>query len=148
MTEATEDGAAARVLKFAPIEQLLDGVPIQLNGVTYTLPPCSLATLKRHAKGIEAFAKMGEDFVPSLDAIETITSVVTEALRRNYPGITEDFVAESLGIDKIMDTFQAAMDVSGLIRKAAQGTETAPDMPAQEGGTLGESTGIESSPTS
>lgn len=126
---------------------LLDGVPITLSGIVYILPPCSLATLKRNAKGIDAFAKQGGSFNLSELAIDTIQSVVFEALRRNYPDITADFVAEHLGLDVIMETFQAAMDVSGLMRKAKQGT-TSTSPAAQEGGTLGESTGTASPPTS
>lgn len=120
----------------------LEGVAIQLNGCTYILPPCSLATLKRHAKGIDAFSKMGNSFDLSETAVDTILAVIFEALRRNYPDITAEFVSEHLGVDIIMKTFQAAMDASGLIRKSQQ-TSTA----AQGGGTLGESTGIASPPT-
>lgn len=123
---------------------LNEGVPITLAGQHYILPPCSLATLKRHAKGIDAFAKMGGNFTLNEVAINTIESVLYEALRRNYPDITADFVAENLGLDMIMETFQAAMDASGLMRK------TKPDSAATagEGGTLGESNGTASSPTS
>lgn len=124
----------------------LDGVPIQLGGVQYILPPCSLGTLKRHAKGIDAFAKMGSNFTLNEAAIDTIHSVVVEALRRNYPDVTADFVADNLGVDQIMPTFQAAMDVSGLMRKAAAAAAT--DKAAGEGGTLGESTGTALPPTS
>lgn len=125
----------------------LDGVPIQLAGITHILPPCSLATLKRHAKGIDAFAKMGNSFDLSETAVDTILAVVFEALRRNYPDITPEFVAEHLGLDIIMETFQAAMDVSGLMRKAKSGN-TSSSATAQGGGTLGESTGTASPPTS
>jgi hypothetical protein len=122
----------------------LDGVPLVLDGQTYILPPCSLATLKRHAKGIDAFAKMGGAFTLSEPAVDTILSVVHEALRRNYPTIPQDFVAEHIGLDQIMPTFQAAMDVSGLMRKASASSSTA----AGEGGTLGESTATALPPTS
>lgn len=119
-----------------------EGVDVKLDGVVYTLPPCSLATLKRHAKGID-MQKRNFDFSES--SVDTIISLVFEALRRNYPDITPEFVAEHLGLDLVMETFQAAMDVSGLMRKSkAAATSTA----AQEGGTLGESTGTASPLTS
>jgi len=132
---------------FASVQNLLDGVAITLAGTAYILPPCSLATLKRNAKGIDAFAKQGGSFNLSESAIDTINAVVHEALKRNYPDITAEFVAENLGLDVIMETFQAAMDVSGLMRKAKQAT-TSTSPAAQEGGTLGESTGTASPPTS
>lgn len=120
-----------------------DGVSVKLDGIAYTLPPCSLATLKRHAKGIDTLKKQNLDFSES--SVDTILSLVFEALRRNYPDITPEFVAEHLGLDMVMETFQAAMDVSGLMRKAKAGTPTS--TAAQEGGTLGESTGTASPPT-
>lgn len=129
----------------------LEGVPIVLDGLTFILPPCSLATLKRHAKGIDAFAKMGGAFELSEPAVDTILSVVHEALRRNYPAIEQAFVAEHIGLDQIMPTFQAAMDVSGLMRKAAArsgSTSASAAAAAGEGGTLGESTGTALPPTS
>lgn len=129
-----------------PQTPLIDGVPITLNGVVYTLPPCSLATLKRHGKGIDEFAKIQTSFVLSESAVDTILAVVSEALRRNYPEITAEFVAEGLGLDVIMETFQAAMDVSGLMRKTKVSTPASTT--AGEGGTLGESTGTASPLTS
>lgn len=130
----------------APVAMpLLEGVPVQLGGVLYTLPPCSLATLKRHAKGIDLMQKSHFDF--SETSVDTIVNLVFEALRRNYPDITPEFVAEHLGLDAVMDTFQAAMDVSGLLRKAKAG-HTSSSTAAPEGGTLGESTGTASPPTS
>lgn len=120
---------------------LHEGVAITLGGVVYTLPPCSLATLKRHAKGIDTFAR-SQTFALNDEAVDTILSVIHEALRRNYLDITQDFIAENLGVDVIMETFQAAMDVSGLMRKSKAPSLTGTTSEAAgEGGTLGESTG-------
>lgn len=123
----------------------LDGVPIKLAGADYILPPCSLATLKRHSVGIDKFAKAGGRFELSTESVDIILAVITEALARNYPDITADAVAEHVGVDTMLDLFQAAMDVSGLIRKSHQAQPTAA---AQGGGTLGESNGTASPPTS
>lgn len=122
-----------------------EGVGVTLCNVTYILPPCSLATLKRHAKGIDVLQKSSFDF--SEASVDTIISLVFEALRRNYPDITPEFVAEHLGLDLVMETFQAAMDVSGLIRKSHKANAAA-STTAQEGSTLGESTGTASPLTS
>ena len=124
----------------------LEGIAIQLGGQTYTLPPCSLATLKRHSAGIDKFAKAGAQFELSSESVDLIIAVLTEALARNYPGISAEAVAEYVGVDTMIDLFQAALDVSGLIRKQRQ-TQAASST-AQEGGTLGESTGTASPPTS
>ncbi|MDP3650524.1 MAG: hypothetical protein Q8R67_02465 [Rhodoferax sp.] len=128
----------------APVASVpIDGVDVLLGGVIYILPPCSLATLKRHTKGIDAMQRSSFDF--SEASVDTILNLVFEALRRNYPDITPEFVAEHLGLDMVMETFQAAMDVSGLMRKS-KAAATSKEA-AQEGGTLGESTGTASPPT-
>lgn len=124
----------------------LEGIAIQLGGQTYTLPPCSLATLKRHSAGIDKFAKAGSQFELATETIDLIIAVLTEALARNYPEITAEAVAEHVGVDTMIELFQAALDVSGLIRKQRQAQ--AAGSTAQGGGTLGESTGTASPPTS
>ena len=139
MNNTTQIKAPAPVV-LAPF----DGVDVKLDGVVYTLPPCSLATLKRHAKGIDAMQRSSFDFSES--SVDTIVNLVFEALRRNYPDITPEFVAEHLGLETVMETFRAAMDVSGLQRKAR--AKEAATATAQEGGTLGESTGTASPLTS
>ena len=124
----------------------LDGIAIKLGGATYILPPCSLATLKRHAKGIDAFSNGGGSFQLTPESVDLILAVITESLVRNYPTMTEEIVAEHVGVDTMIELFQAAMDVSGLIRKSYQAK--ASSTAAQEGGTLGESTGTASPLTS
>jgi len=124
----------------------LEGIPIQLGGQTYTLPPCSLATLKRHSAGIDKFAKAGGQIELSGEGVDLIIAVLTEALARNYPDITAEALAEHVGVDTMVEFFQAALDVSGLIRKQRQAQSSGST--AQGGGTLGESTGTASSPTS
>ncbi|MEQ1717520.1 MAG: hypothetical protein ABL907_16345 [Hyphomicrobium sp.] len=124
----------------------LDGVPIQLGGFTYILPPCSLTTLKRHSAGIDKFAKAGSQFELTAEMVDLIVAVLTEALARNYPDVTAEAVADHVGVDTMSGLFQAALDVSGLIREQLQAR--APRGAAQEGGKLGESNGTASSPTS
>lgn len=124
----------------------LEGIPIQLGGQTYILPPCSLATLKRHSAGIDKFAKAGGQIELSGEGVDLIIAVLTEALARNYPDISAEALAEHVGVDTMVEFFQAALDVSGLIRKQLQAQ--AVGSAAQGGGKLGESTGTASSPTS
>lgn len=119
-----------------------DGVLVKLDGRDFILPPCSLATLRRHAKAIDAFSRMGPGDAFGEQEIDTVINVTFEALRRNYPDITPEYVAEHVAVDTMMGFFQAAMDASGLLRKSQAASA------AQEGGTLGESTGTALPPTS
>ncbi len=124
-----------------------DGIPIKLKGKEFILPPCSIGTLKRHAKKIGQFGSAGADFAMSEEAINTMVGVVTEALKRNYPTMTADIVEECIGVDIMQDVFQQAMDVSGLLRKQFK-LEAAAGKAAGEGSSLGESTGTASPLTS
>ena len=80
-------------------------------------------------------------------SIDLILAVISEALARNYPLVTQEMLAEHIGVDIMIDLFQAAMDVSGLIRKSHQ-ANAATRTAALEGGTLGELTGTASPLTS
>lgn len=116
-----------------------DGVLVKLDGRDFILPPCSLATLKRHAKAIDAFARLGPRDTFGEQEIDVVINVTFEALRRNYPDITPEYVAEHVAVDTMMQFFQAAMDASGLLRKGQASTSAS--TAAQEGGMLGELTG-------
>jgi hypothetical protein len=118
----------------------IDGVLIKLGGQTYVLPPCNLATLKRHAGAIDKFSS-AKEFNFGSESIDTVISLVSEALARNYEGVTADDVAEHIGLEQMQDYLQCVMDASGLFRKANPKLPADKPAAAQEGGTLGESTG-------
>lgn len=126
----------------------LDGVAVTLGGRVYTLPPCNLATLRRHAKAIDQFSRLSAGDIFGEAEVDVVLNITFEALRRNYPDITPEFVAEHVAVDTMMFFFQAAMDASGLMRKAGQEDQAGAGAAAQGGGTLGESTGTASPPTS
>lgn len=125
------------------------GIPFPLAGKRYIVPPCSLATLRRHGAAIDKLGVEGASAKLSDGAIDTIVSVAHEALRRNYPAIESDFVAENVGLESVWDLFSAIMDASGLLRKKllADAATTADAAPG-EGSKLGESSGTLSQPTS
>lgn len=118
----------------------IDGVAIKLGGQTYVLPPCNLASLKRHAAAIDKFSA-AKDFKFGSESIDMVINLVAEALARNYDGISADDVAEHIGLEQMQDYLQCVMDASGLFRKANPKLPADKPAAAQEGGTLGESTG-------
>lgn len=126
---------------------LIKGITIQLGGSTYVLPPASFATLEAMSDQLDkvnaAFTQGGKF---SLRDLLFITDFATACLRRNYPDIDRNLVAEHVGLDNMLEVMQMCLDASGLMRKqlesATQGTAS------QEGGTLGESGGTASLPTS
>lgn len=128
---------------------LIKGISLVLGGVTYTLPAASLATLEANADQLDkvnaAFASGGSF---GLRDMLFVTDFATACLRRNYPDINRSVVAEHVGLDNVIDVLQMCLDTSGLLRKKLEAEQTPDMVTAQEGGTLGESTGTASSPTS
>jgi hypothetical protein len=132
----------------------IKGIPITLDGREYILPPASLATLEDMAERLDALnAKLsGNGGVPALADFGVATDLVLACLQRNYPDLQRRFVAQHLGLESVADVLDMCYDTSGLLRKSlearatARGTSAA--TAAQGGGTLGESPGPASSPTS
>lgn len=128
---------------------LIKGIPLVLGGITYTLPPASLATLEANADQLDkvnaAFAN-GGNF--GLRDLLFVIDFATACLRRNYPDLDRSVVAEHVGLDSVIDVMQMCLDTSGLLRKKLEAENQHPPGAPQEGGTLGESIGTASSPTS
>jgi hypothetical protein len=132
-----------------PKQPPLKGIPLTLGAVTYTLPPASLGTLEAMADPLDkvnaAFAG-GGNF--ALRDLLFVTDFATACLRRNYPEISRDEVAEHVGLDNVIDVMQMCLDTSGLLRKRLETeAQQQPTAAAQEGGLLGESIGTASLPT-
>mgnify|MGYP000473455099 CR=1 FL=1 len=128
---------------------LVKGIPLTLGNATYTLPAASLATLEANADQLDkvnAAFTSGGSF--GLRDMLFVTDFATACLRRNYPDIDRSVVAEHVGLDNVIDVLQMCLDTSGLLRKKLEAEQTTDMVTAQEGGTLGESTGTASSPTS
>lgn len=124
------------------------GIPLNLGGVDYILPPANLATLEAMADRLDkvnaVFAAGGS---LSIKDMLFVTDFATQCLQRNYPTLDRAVVAQHVGLDNVMDVMQMCLDTSGLLRKQHEGAAATPST-ATGGGTLGESSGTASSPTS
>lgn len=89
---------------------MIPGKDIELGGETYTVPPLTLGALQR-------FQSKLSDYSGSLSAddVQTVIDVATAALRRNYPDITSEKVADLIDLGNIQEVFMAVMSVSGLV---------------------------------
>lgn len=120
-----------------------------LGGITYTLPPASLAALEANADQLDkinaAFTN-GSSF--GLRDLLFVIDFATDCLHRNYPDLDRSVVAEHVGLDSVIDVMQMCLDTSGLLRKKIETENLESAGVQQEGGTLGESTGTASSLTS
>lgn len=109
---------------------MIPGIEIQLaDGKTYVFPPLALASLETLQERLAEF-RGGTD----KESLNTVVAATMHSLRRNYPTLTrKDVLGEFhedengdivwdrpplLDLNNMLDVMQAAMDVSGVRRKA------------------------------
>lgn len=110
---------------------MIPGIPIVLGGTEYIVPPLNLASLEMLQDKLGKFSG-GVD----ADSVKTVLDATLAALRRNYPDMKRDFLAEHMDVANMSDVMKAVMDVGGLQRRAiAAGKST-----AAAGSTGGDST--------
>jgi hypothetical protein len=82
-------------------EPLLPGLPVDLGGVQLTLPPLSAAAAKLYWQRCIAMQRGEEP-----DPLGLVAAMVAACLRRNYPAITDEWVADVVDMDN-MDALAA-----------------------------------------
>jgi len=97
----------------APVVKV-KGIPKDLGGTTYVVPPLSLGALEQLQERITAFTGDISDGTQAPIVVDTAWA----ALKRNYPDISRETVADIIGLENMVEVFEAVMDISGMKRKA------------------------------
>lgn len=92
------------------------GIPVDLGGTTYIVPPLALGALEQLK---DALANFTGD-VREADQVATVIDATHASLKRNYPEITRAEVADLVDLENMMAVMEAVMDVSGMKRKAKE----------------------------
>lgn len=95
------------------------GIPVELGGVEHIVPPLSLGALEQLQDRIST---VNGDITDSKQ-VATVIDAAFSSLKRNYPSMTRDEVAEMIDVGNMAEVFEAVMDVSGLKRKALEAGE-------------------------
>lgn len=95
------------------------GIAVQLGGESYVIPPLSLGALEQLQERIASF----KGDIRDKDQVATVIDAAHAAMKRNYPDLTRDEIAELIDVGNMADVFEAVMDVSGLKRKAIESGE-------------------------
>ena len=129
MSAATTTAINGQPVEFA-------GVPVKLGRCWYVLPALNAGALRRHATAIKAVQSSEPD-----EQIATCSLLVYEALRRNYPHVTAEFVEDRVDMGNFQHLLEITMGISGLelVDHVAAEAGNAPGQPA---------TGLPSTPTS
>ena len=92
------------------------GIPVEIGGIIRIVPPLSLGALEQLHEPLSKFTADATD----MSSISVVTDATYAALKRNYPDITREEVADGIGLENMNDVLEAVMDVSGLKRKAKE----------------------------
>lgn len=94
----------------------IKGLAINLGGADFVVPPLSLGALEQLEERLKAFS--GD--ITDKSQVATAIDALHAALRRNYPEMTREQVADMIDVGNMIEAFEAVMDVSGTRRKAAE----------------------------
>ncbi|MFW5397682.1 MAG: hypothetical protein XXXNARYT_003410 [Candidatus Accumulibacter regalis] len=98
------------------------GIAVDFGGDMLIIPPMALGTLEQLQDSISNFT--GD--VRSAKQVATVIDAAHAALKRNYPDITREKVAEMIDVGNMAEVFEAVMDISGLKRKELESQGEAP----------------------
>jgi hypothetical protein len=93
----------------------IPGLSVTLDGQPYVIPPLSLGALEQLRPRLLAFDEKMDD----PEQISTVIDTLHAALRRNYPELTRERVADMVDLANFGEAMRAAMNVSGLAKGAA-----------------------------
>ena len=93
------------------------GIKIVLGGDEYIVPPIAIGALEQLQDRITQYTgnPMGSG------QAGTVIDCAHAALKRNYPDLTREAVADMIDVGNMAEVFEAVMDVSGVRRKAKEG---------------------------
>ncbi|AEV24622.1 hypothetical protein Dsui_0202 [Azospira oryzae PS] len=95
------------------------GIPVDLGGETFVIPPLALGALEQLQ---ERVAKFKGD-IRDAEQVATVIDAAHAALKRNYPDMPRETVADLIDVGNMAEVFEAVMDVSGLKRKALEAAQ-------------------------
>jgi hypothetical protein len=130
------------------------GIPIEFGDVVLVVPAFNIAELRQNAEALTLLEeKMNNIRVGKGDEIVsylgTLIQVTLPALARNYPGITLDWLEETVDMNQIMPLYMALSGAAGIVSPGKlQRSGTIPPIPLPSGSSLRTSTGEPSLPTS
>jgi hypothetical protein len=95
--------------------ELIPGIEFDFGGGrVYTIPPLSLGALQRLQCQLDDMQNAAA-LQPA--TVTTVVQAAHAALKRNYPQMTFDDVAELVDVGNMYDVIACVLDVSGMRRK-------------------------------
>lgn len=111
MVAAINDGIAAAVNQSS--KPRFRGVVVKLGGQKYILPSLSWEQFEEHYDALVA-PVTGEGAAVVREQLRTYGPIIGDALRRNYPGVTDEQLRGYIDLSNIADLIMAVQGVSGM----------------------------------
>jgi hypothetical protein len=92
---------------------MIEGVEIKMGDRTYTVPPLNFRQLKKYSADLARFSTITNGGNP-YDGMTLAVPVITAAIQRNYPDVTEDEVSDMIDMGNYRRVLEAVMGVSGI----------------------------------
>lgn len=97
------------------MRSLIEGTKINLGGEDYVVPALNFRQLKEFADDIRKVQDLGSSGDP-MSELNGLVPVITAALKRNYPELTEEKVADLLDLMNYKSVFEAVLGVTPELR--------------------------------
>ncbi|OUY07004.1 hypothetical protein [Acinetobacter populi] len=81
------------------------GTPVVIDGQSFVFAPLSLGAIEKLLPALQTFQP---------NDVGTVIDVAHKSLKRNYPDIQRDDVADLIYMDQLSEVMEAVMSVSGL----------------------------------
>jgi hypothetical protein len=114
---------AIPALQIEPLPTIREGIPFRFRGMDpqsgafvdqdLIVPPLNFTSLQ----ALEAKLKAYGSATPT-ESMSTLADALRHALARNYRGVPEWLISQSIDLENMADLMKALMDISGLRRKA------------------------------
>lgn len=96
--------------------EMIPGVEFDFGGGrVYTIPPLPLGALQRLQ---DKLGKLNASSALEPASVATVIDAAHSAMRRNYPELTQDEVADLVDVGNMHEVIGCVLDVAGLKRKA------------------------------
>ncbi len=94
---------------------MIQGMTLNLGGEDYIVPALNFRQLQQFKTEIAAMQNMSNSADP-MNELSTVIPVVTASLKRNYPDMTEEKVADLLDMGNYVNVFQAVLGITPEMR--------------------------------
>jgi hypothetical protein len=108
---------------------MIPGVSVAMGGQEWMVPPLTLGQLRRLMPQVRQLTEIGASM--GEEQIWVLVDIVTVALQRNYPDMTQDKVENLLDLGNAAAVLNAVLTGSGLISGGLQWGKRQPPEPVR-----------------